>query len=422
MVAAHGDRSDTWSSRVCVPPPIQETLWENPAEAKFKELYKKQRIAGEASGVAIFQLASRAAARQREVDLQKGVERDADLPAAGHRRNSLAGPAVAVGSPTNTKIAPVAASGRRNSTKWSAPDGAMGPTQFMELAEYLGIKVNCEPQERECHLLNFVGDYLDKAASNALPAGWVTYKCVPWLGTVCAAAHQVLLASPPHSDDNGAPYYFNESTGESTYDYPVIIELHHKIKARRRIMAEDPELGPQYRGTEIHRYWAFSTGKRVYYYNVKTGDRLSTPPDIGQRATTLVQKRVRGFLARLRAKLAGKRRVAESGGMYTASASQWDILTASKVEEDAETEAANEMLRSETDKWEREKNQREVKEKLEAVLAKYGSARRARRWLSALVSHLTRCALLLAAGTRRALSSVEMAGGPCPSFLRCSTC
>jgi len=143
-------------------------------------------------------------------------------------------------------------------------------------------------------------------------------------------------------------------------------------------MAEDPEYGPSYRGSEIHRYWAFSTGTQVYYYNVKTGDRRTTPPDIGARATTLVQKRVRGFLARLRGKIEGKRRAAGAGGMFVAQPSHWDLTTL-REEAEAKAEAAagsgsgsgSDMLRSETDKWEREKAQREVKDKLEAVLAKY---------------------------------------------------
>ena len=35
--------------------------------------------------------------------------------------------------------------------------------------------MQCEPNERECHLLNFVGDYLDRSALNSLPPDWAQY-------------------------------------------------------------------------------------------------------------------------------------------------------------------------------------------------------------------------------------------------------
>lgn len=73
------------------------------------------------------------------------------------------------------QLAPCSAgkSKRRASVKFQADTFA--PAQLLELAEYLGIKMQCPPEERECHLLRFVGEYLDKAAGDFMPPGWVQY-------------------------------------------------------------------------------------------------------------------------------------------------------------------------------------------------------------------------------------------------------
>lgn len=337
-----------------------DTVWENPSEKRFATVYRTNKTAEGDSGLSIMALASRVEARDRERRLQRG-NAEAATPPAGSRRNSVAArAALAVGGGSTSRPPTAVGSSRRASTKWEVPAGGVGPAQLMELAEQLGIRMQCEPEARECYLMSFVSEYLDKLALHVLPDGWAEY-----------------------ADQDGAPYYYNETTGESTYDYPVIIELAHRVTAKRKFTTEDPELGPSYRGTEIHRYWAFGDGERVFYYNLKTGETRSRTPDIGQRATTLVQKRVRGFLARLRMKTRGKRRVAAAGGAFSSAygsgaAASWG-LSASTASMGASGAGAGagagsskqSLARAEKDKWARERAQTEVKTKLEMVKRQY---------------------------------------------------
>ena len=88
--------------------------------------------------MAIFQLASRAAAREREAEMQKGVAREAGASSPTHNASRRASTAGAGRAPTQ--------GGRRASMKWEAPDGAMGPTQFIELAEC--VAGCCNPRAR----------------------------------------------------------------------------------------------------------------------------------------------------------------------------------------------------------------------------------------------------------------------------------
>lgn len=359
-----------------------ETSWESPADARFKALAHEVATARDAAGKSVFGLASRAAARRRE-QAQRAAAR-ADAPVHNPDAKPLDGGAHALeeaGKRALEAEKKAAASGkrRRSSVKFDAGADAVGPAQLRELAELLGIKLDAPGTTGgtyETGLMHWVQEYLDRSRAGALPEGWVE-----------------------GAGDDGTPWYYNNATGEYTYDYPLTVDIQGKVAAERAMIEADAAASggagvpaSSVRGGEVDRWWCLSNGRStVYYYNLVTGERRVDPPDLGAKATTLVQKRVRGFLARARVQAMRRRAAVAAGGAVegheVTGAAYDDGSTAATPQGKDKPEGSNsvvvvhgreldaekqqETLAKEAEAWEREKAQRAVLVQLEAVIKAY---------------------------------------------------